>query len=88
MMPDLLARFALSSSHLLTAEKLIARQKRLIKKLADAGQDVRAAWGLLVLFEDIQLQMTKHHRSIMRDVEARNDLRRGHESAPAGEPGR
>jgi hypothetical protein len=64
------ALFALSTGHLLTAERLIAEQRALIHRFATSGRDVRDAWQLLTLLEDVQSQMVRHHASIVRDMEA------------------
>jgi hypothetical protein len=75
-MTDPSERLALSQSHLMVGERLIARQSALISRLADAGIDVRDAWSLLSLFEEVQSRMLTHHRSILRDMEAWEEKRR------------
>jgi hypothetical protein len=52
----------LSRRHLQTAERLIAAQIALIKRLHSAGNDTRAAWQLLATFEDIQAEMLLNHQ--------------------------
>jgi hypothetical protein len=75
-MTDISERLALSARHLLTAERLIAEQTARINRLLASGQDIRQAWKLLVLFEDVQSEMAKHQRSISRDVEIRKERQR------------
>jgi hypothetical protein len=49
-----------------------ARQQR----LAAGGHDVCGAWKLLALFDDIQAEMVGHHRTLVRDMDARNARKR------------
>jgi hypothetical protein len=69
-MHDPSATFALSTAHLATAEKLIARQSHLIVRLHGMGHDVRCAEHLLILFRAIQAEMLRHHAFIERDMQA------------------
>ena len=85
-MPGRAARVALSSSHLLTAERIVAGQTALIQRLADRGHDVRGAWQWLGLFEEIQSEMARHHHSILLDLDARNAQRPFNMSAIRGNP--
>jgi|RhiMethySRZTD1v2_1073278.scaffolds.fasta_scaffold1044628_1 hypothetical protein len=68
-MTDPSDRLAESADHLLTAEKLIDQQTALVNRLLNSHRDVRQAWHLLALFEDIQIEMLKHHRWISDEVD-------------------
>jgi hypothetical protein len=47
-----------------------------MQRLADDGHDLRSAWQLLALFEDIQSEMAQHHRLLVRDTDERDARRR------------
>jgi hypothetical protein len=75
-MTNLAERLALSAGHLLTAERLIAEQTARINRLLATGQDIRQAWKLLVLFEDVHSEMAQHHRSISHALDTQQQRQR------------